>query len=116
MKIVDITDIEDVILAKYEIDTNDPNCEGRSNLNEFMYKYCTCTDVLIKNNKYISFKYIELFNHKYLFISDKKYSDDITNFLSSIKYNFNNLKELPITEYMNNTNLYFIHDNKYYKI
>ena len=39
MKIVDITDIEDVILAKYEIDTNDPNCEGRSNLNEFMYKF-----------------------------------------------------------------------------
>ena len=116
MKIVDITDIEDVVLAKYEIDKNNPECEGRSDLNLFMSKYCSLTDILIKDNQYISFRYIEVFNKKYLFISDKQYKDDITNFLSLIKYDFNNLKEMPTNEIISNTNIYFIHNNKYYKI
>ena len=58
MKIIDITDIEDIVLAKYEIDQNDPNCDGRSNFNDFLTKYCNLTDVLLINDKLLSFKYI----------------------------------------------------------
>lgn len=116
MKIVDISDIEDIVLAKYEIDQNDPNCEGRSNLQDFMVKYCSLTDVLVINEKLLSFKYEEVFNKKYLFIDNKNHSDVIVKFLSSINYNFNNLIEIPMIEYINNSEKYFIHNNRYYKV
>ena len=115
MKIVDITDIEDIVLAKAEIDKNNPECEGRSNLNEFMSKYCTLTDVLVINDELLSFRYIELFNHQYLFIGNQKDKDYIINFLKSIKYNLNNLKELKMNEFIEYDS-YLIHNNKYYKV
>lgn len=115
MKIVDINDIEDIILAKYEIDKNDPECETRSNLAEFMSKYCTLTDVLVIDGQLLSFKYVELFNHTYLFISDKNQLNEISNFLSLINYNIDNLKEIPMTELMINSDKYLIHNNKYYR-
>lgn len=116
MKIIDITDIEDIVLAKYEIDNNDPECEGRSDLNEFINKYCTLSDVLIIDNSMISFNYIEIFNNKYLFVSSKESSDCIIDFLKSIKYNYDNLKEYSMTDLIISKSSYFIHDNKYYKI
>lgn len=116
MKIVDITDIEDVVLAKAEIDKNDPNCKGRSNLNDFMIKYCTLTDVLVIGDKLLSFRYIELFNHKYLFISDKDQLEEISGILSSINYKLDNLKEMSMAELISSSEKYLIHNNKYYKI
>jgi len=116
MKIVDITDIEDIVLAKVEIDKNNPDCEDRSNLNDFMSNYCTLTDVLVINNQLLAFKFIELFNHKYLFIENKNNLEEIQKFLSSIKYDFNNLQEISMVDFMNNSEKYLIHNNKYYKI
>lgn len=116
MKIVNISDIEDIVLAKYEIDTNNPACEGRSNLNDFIKDYCTLTDTLIIDNEYISFNYVELFDHKYLFISDDKNTKKIIYFLSSIQYNYDNLQLLQMNEIITDNFSYFIHNNKYYKV
>lgn len=116
MKIVNITDIEDIVLAKAEIDKNDPDCNGRSNLNEFMSKYCTLTDVLVIDNKLLSFKFVELFNNRYLFISDNNYVSEIIDLLKTANYNFNNLTEIKMTEFINDLEKYIIHENKYYKV
>lgn len=116
MKIININDIEDIILAKYEIDNNNPKCEGRSDLNEFINTYCTLNDTLVIDNKLISFNYVSLFNNKYLFINDKNELDVIQKFLTSIKYDYNNLKEFSINELFTKNNYYFIHNSKYYSI
>lgn len=117
MTIVNISDIEDIVLAKHEIDTNNPNQKGRSNLNEFMNTYCILNDTLILNDVIIPFNYLELFEHKYLFVSDNQNTENITKFLQKIKYNFDNLIEINnYTEYMNSNIYLFIHNNKYYKI
>ena len=120
MKIVNIDDIEDIILTKHEIDTNNPDIEDRSNLTDFISKYCNLTDAIIDNDNIIPFKYIKEFNKEYLFISDKEHINGIMELLNKIKYDFNNLKQIHnYTDYMsmNMNNLYLIyHDTKYYKL
>lgn len=116
MKITNISDIEDIVLAKYEIDTNNPECEGRSDLNDFIKTYCSLNNTLIIDNELISFNYIELFNNQYLFVNDNKQVQTITNFLKKINFNYNNLKEISMTDLILNNSAYFIHNNKYYQI
>lgn len=117
MKIIDINDIEDIVIAKIEIDKNDPNVKGRSNLNEFIQKYCTLSDILVINNSYKAFKYISCFGNQYLFLSNKDDENDILIFLKNINYNFNSLKEFDNFSSLSNPNIQMlIHDNKYYQI
>lgn len=117
MKIVDINDIEDIITAKIEIDKNDPNIEDKSNLNEFVQKYCTLSDVLITQNDYKAFKYVECFDHKYLFVANKDDSNEILRLLKDINYNFDHLKEIKNFIELMNTDIHMLmHNNRYYKI
>lgn len=117
MKIIDINDIEDIVIAKIEIDKNDPNVKGRSNLNDFIQKYCTLSDILVINNSYKAFKYINCFGNQYLFLSNKDDENDILIFLKNINYNFNSLKEFDNFSSLSNPNIQMlIHDNKYYQI
>lgn len=121
MNIVDINDIEDIIRAKINIDKNNEELKGeRSNLNEFMMKYCNLQDIImLDNDKLIPFYYLEdVDNQKYLFVSDKKNVNIITELLNMINYNMNNLKEINIYDIntlKNNKNI-IIHNNKYYTI
>ena len=121
MNIVDINDIEDIIRAKINIDKNNEELKGeRSNLNEFMMKYCNLQDIIMfDNDKLIPFYYLEdVDNQKYLFISDKNNVNIITEILNMINYNMDNLKEINIYDIntlKNNKNI-IIHNNKYYAI
>ena len=121
MTIVDINDIEDIVRAKINIDKNDQSLNGeRSNLNEFMTKYCNLQDVIMLNSdKMIPFNYIEdVDTQKYLFISDKEHVDIILEVLKSINYNMNNLTEFNAYDPNNagkSVNI-IIHNNKYYVI
>ena len=116
MKIINISDIEDIVLAKYEIDTNNPECDGRSNLNDFIKTYCSLNDTIIIDDELISFNYIELFNNQYLFINDNNHVNKILDFLKGINFNYDHLQEIPLTELILNNTGYIIHNNKYYKI
>ena len=117
MKIVNVNDIEDIIEAKIEIDKNDPDVKGRSNLSEFIKKYCSLTDILIYNDTYKAFKYVECFDKKYLFVSNVDDVPDILILLKRIEYKFDNLVEFNNFSEMMNSNIQMLmHNNKYYKI
>ena len=114
MKIININDIEDLISAKIEIDKKLNN--GKSDLNEFINKYCILDSIIIYKNQYIPFK---LYDNEYIFVSDLTNIDIITEFLENIKYDYSNLKDTTFFEmndedFLNNTKL-LLYNNKYYK-
>jgi len=114
VKIVNINDIEDVILTKHDIDVADPEIEGRSNLNDFINKYCKLNDVLVIGDKIFPFNYIEVFNMRLLFISDINDVKVIKKNLEKISYSFNNTREASLEFQINNNDTpYFYHNNKY---
>ena len=73
MTIVNINDIEDLILAKHEIDlilNEKGELEGRSNLQDFMRIYGSPDYIYLIGDKQIPFKYIKFDNNDFLFITD----------------------------------------------
>ena len=121
MTIVNINDIEDLIIAKYEIDTilnEQGKLEGRSNLQEFINEFATPQYIYLINNLQIPFNYFKFENKDYLFVtnSDESEINIIKSKLKVLKYNLNNLvllskNDLSKMIYMNNV---IIYDQKYY--
>ena len=100
MKIVDITDIEDLILCKHEIDLvliEMGYLEEKMPLPEFMSKYVNLTNtVYIYNELVIGFSYIDVYGKQFLLVQgkDQEQIDAIKNVLKKISYDFSNLKKV----------------------
>ena len=121
MTIVNINDIEDLIIAKYEIDTilnEQGKLEGRSNLQEFVNEFATPQYIYLINNLQIPFNYFKFENKDYLFVtnSDESEINIIKSKLKVLKYNLNNLVLLSKNELskMIDMNNVIIYDQKYY--
>ena len=121
MTIVNINDIEDLIIAKYEIDTilnERGKLEGRSNLQEFINEFATPQYIYLINNLQIPFNYFKFENKDYLFVtnSDESEINIIKSKLKVLKYNLNNLVLLSKNDLskMIDMNNVIIYDQKYY--
>ena len=121
MTIVNINDIEDLIIAKHEIDTvlnEQGKLEGRSNLQEFINEFATPQYIYLIDNLQIPFNYIKLENKDYLFVtnSDESEINIIKAKLKVLKYNLNNLVLLSKNELLKMINMdnVIIYDQKYY--
>ena len=124
MKIVNINDIEDLILAKHEIDLilmEDKIIDKRTEITEFIEKYAMPTNLYMYNGISIPFNLYTLHDNKYLFVTN--YNKDEINVLENkikqIKYDINNLVELTRDDINKITNIenenFIIINNKYYK-
>lgn len=121
MTIVNINDIEDLIIAKYEIDTilnEQGKLEGRSNLQEFINKFANLQYIYLIDNLQIPFNYFKIENKDYLFVtnSDESEINIIKAKLKVLKYDLNNLVLLSKNKLskMIDINNVIIYDQKYY--
>ena len=124
MKIVNINDIEDLILAKHEIDLiliEDRVIEERTTINEFLEKYAMPKNIYMYNGISIPFKLYILHDKKYLFVTNynKQENEVLENKIKQIKYDMNNLVRLTNAEIQrmedySNENFIII-NNHYYK-
>ena len=124
MKIVNINDIEDLILAKHEIDLiliKDKVIDKRTSINEFLEKYAMPVNIYMYNGKSIPFNLYILHDNKYLFVTNyNKYDNEVLeNKMKEIKYNINNLikltnKEIQEIQDLDNENFIII-NNHYFK-
>lgn len=115
INIVKINDVEDIVLAKLQIDKDDPDVEERSDLNEFIKKYCILTDsIYIDEMTLLVYNYKEIFGKKYLFVTDCDYAEKVIKYVKDL--DFDNLKQASHVEMLNNTNKRPIlnHNGKYY--
>ena len=121
MTIVNINDIEDLIIAKYEIDTilnEQGKLEGRSNLREFINKFANPQYIYLIDDLQIPFNYFKIENKDYLFVTntDESEINIIKAKLKVLKYNLNNLVLLSKNKLskMIDINNVIIYDQKYY--
>lgn len=121
MTIVNINDIEDLIIAKYEIDTilnEQGKLEGRSNLQEFINKFANPQYIYLIDDLQIPFNYFKIENKDYLFVTntDESEINIIKAKLKVLKYNLNNLVLLSKNKLskMIDINNVIIYDQKYY--
>lgn len=124
MKIVNINDIEDLILAKHEIDLmlmEDKIIDKRTELNDFITKYAIPNNIYVVNGVNIPFKLFTIHDNKYLFVTNynKDELDVLKNKIKLLKYDMNNLVELTMIDMFNMTDPmndnFIIINNKYYK-
>ena len=124
MKIVNVNDIEDLILAKHEIDLiliEDKVIEERTTINGFLETYAMPKNIYMYNGISIPFKLYILHDKKYLFVTNynKQENEVLENKLKQIKYDMNNLVQLTndeiqkMEDYSNEN--FIIIDNHYYK-
>ena len=124
MKIVNINDIEDLILAKHEIDLmliEDKVIKERTTINGFLETYAMPKNIYMYNGISIPFKLYILHDKKYLFVTNynKQENEVLENKLKQIKYDMNNLVKLTndeiqkMEDYSNEN--FIIIDNHYYK-
>lgn len=120
MKIVNINDIEDLILAKHEIDLikiEHKEISERSDLNEFINTYASPKYIYLLNDKQFPFNYIKIYDSDYLFVTNYDNENTyILNKIKSLKYNMENLTLLKTNELINITSLnnIIIYNNSYY--
>ena len=124
MKVVNINDIEDLILAKHEIDLmliEDKIIEERTTINGFLEKYAMPINIYMFNGHSIPFQLFEIHNNKYLFVTsyNKEELLVLENKIKQLKYNLNNLVQIKSDEINKiqdiNEENFIIKDNKYYR-
>lgn len=127
MKLVNIEDIEDIILTKYEFDKILNNGK-RSDLNSFIHKYCNCNkfsiitfDEKTKKSDIVGFNIEQLDSEYYLFCTSQSDTTDIETLLKKYNYNIDSLKPLSniqITKIYESESSYklLIKDGLYYNI
>lgn len=123
MKTVDITDIEDLILCKHEIDLKlieKGDLEEKMTLPEFMQKYVNLNNMTyLEDDVMIPFAVVEVYDLKYLFVSQNTSDvDKINSVLNKIKFDFSKLQILTNHEIMLNNQVppMLLINGKYYKI
>ena len=121
IKIVNINDIEDLILAKHEIDVlriEHEELTERSILQEFINSYASPKYIYMINDIQIPFNYIKVYDNDYLFVTEynKENIEIITNKIKRLKYNMNNLIKLTTSDLINliDINNVIIYNGQYY--
>jgi len=121
MKVVNINDIEDLILAKHEIDIlriEHKEITERSILQEFINSYASPKYIYMINDMQIPFNYIKVYDNDYLFVTDynKENVEIVTNKIKRLKYDMNNLVKLTNIDLINllEANNVIIYNGQYY--
>lgn len=120
IKIVNINDIEDLILAKHEIDLlriNHKEISERSVLQDFVTTYALTNYIYLINDKQIPFNYVSIYDNDYLFVTE--YIEEnklLINKLKQLRYDLNNLTKLTQMELINieTLNNIIIYNGQYY--
>lgn len=97
MKIVDITDLEDMILTKHEIDLlliEHKEIEERTPLNDFFVKYSNLNETsYIEGTEIIPFAFHIVYDNQYLFVNGKNEKNEkIIEVLKKINYDYSKLQ------------------------
>ena len=120
IKIVNINDIEDLILAKHEIDLlriDHKEISERSILQDFVTTYALTNYIYLINDKQIPFNYVSIYDNDYLFVTE--YIEEnklLINKLKQLRYDLNNLTKLTQMELINieTLNNIIIYNGQYY--
>lgn len=120
VKIVNINDIEDLILAKHEIDLlriDHKEISERSVLQDFVTTYALTNYIYLINDKQIPFNYVSIYDNDYLFVTE--YIEEnklLINKLKQLRYDLNNLTKLTQMELINieTLNNIIIYNGQYY--
>lgn len=121
MKFINITDIEELILAKVDIEKflmKEKTIDKKYTIPEFVVYATSNNIVYVNNRKFISFSYVKTNNEQYVFIQDN-YSKEIINTIKDffIKYaqNSNFIKEIKPEDLLEKSyDEYYVIKNKYY--
>ena len=113
-------DIEDLILAKHEIDLlriDHKEISERSVLQDFVTTYALTNYIYLINDKQIPFNYVSIYDNDYLFVTE--YIEEnklLINKLKQLRYDLNNLTKLTQMELINieTLNNIIIYNGQYY--
>lgn len=119
MKFVNLNDIEDVVLSKFEIEKyllNIKKIDQKQKLQDFISDISSNMWVLVVNNKdIINFNVVKIPDNDFVFVITSEENEIKLLEIILQKYDLNNLTEF-IPEYNKNPKYYFIHKQTYYKI
>ena len=122
MEYVDISDIEQLIMAKVTIENKLKEAnEDYENikLEEFVVKYAALSNVIVDNGEILPFSIVDVEGEKYLMYSSEtdKSLDKIKSHLKNIDYDLSKLKELSYREMvmkLDDLNSYYMIGSKFY--
>lgn len=122
MEYVDISDIEQLIMAKVTIENKlKESNEDYDNLKleEFVVKYAALPNVIVDNGEILPFSIVDVEGEKYLMYSSEtdKSLDKIKSHLKNIDYDLSKLKELSYREMvmkLDDLNSYYMIGSKFY--
>lgn len=122
MEYVDISDIEQLIMAKVTIENKLKEAnEDYENLKleEFVMKYAALPNVIVDNGEILPFSIVDVEGEKYLMYSSEtdKSLDKIKSHLKNIDYDLSKLKELSYREMvmkLDDLNSYYMIGSKFY--
>ena len=124
MQIVNINDIEELVIAKYEIEKirlANKEIEKKATINEFLINDAKLDYIYRYKGISIPFNFKKINNEDYLFIAtnNKQHIDILINKIKLIKYDINNLVKLSNEETLKMENIdeeeFVIYNNAYYK-
>lgn len=98
MKIINITDVEELIVFKHE---SDKKANKKTDLQEFMTKYTNLTKIYVTpNGDSIPFEIFDINNEKVIFacFENDKIKDSFVAKLQSLKFDLSSLKEISIEQ------------------
>jgi len=103
--VVNISDIEELITSKIEIDKlliESNAITEKMDLNYFLQKYATLSNTYISQTKVIAFNFYNIEDNKYLFINEKnETSDKLVSELEKINYDLSKLVDITSGELVN---------------
>ena len=122
MEYVDISDIEQLIMAKVTIENKLKEAnEDYENikLEELVVKYAALSNVIVDNGEIFPFSIVDVEGEKYLMYSSEtdKSLDKIKSHLKNIDYDLSKLKELSYREMvmkLDDLNSYYMIGSKFY--
>ena len=124
MNIVNVNDIEELIISKYEIEKvklEKNEIEKKSTINEFLNNEAKLDRLYRYKGIPIPFGFRNINGEDYLFIAttNKQHIDILVNKIKLIKYDINNLVKLSNEEALKIENIdeeeFIIYNNAYYK-
>lgn len=111
MKIYNLSNIDEVFLAKHYIEKillDENKINEKLELQEFILSYMNVSKkVYLKNDIIIPFEYYKLNEEDIIIITDDNHKDDITKALSNINFDLSSLSYMSNSQ-LNNT---FLEDN-----
>lgn len=124
MKFVNINDIEDLVLAKHDINLmliEDNIVEDKLSINDFLDIYAMPNYVYVVNGINIPFKLLNIRDMHYVFVTNynKEELELLENKIRLLKYDMNNLIKLNFNDMINMTDPtndnFVIINGQYYK-